>query len=114
MVPWMALVVFDTDELVLQPSDAASIGLTSIASYMPAKLPANGSFDMAIGEYLSKITKNRIYYEAGYTEAAAQSDWDNLKASTDSTSIIFPTKARIQEIFGSDDLNILQGHKVAP
>lgn len=113
MVPWMAIIVFDTDELIVPPTDAASTGLTSIASYIPDKLPADGAFPMDIGEYLSKVTSNRIYYEAGYTEPAAKADWDTLKASTDRTSVIFPTKSRVQEMFGKDNLDTIESLKVS-
>ena len=113
MVPWMALMVFDSDELTVLPADATSIGLANIASYVPSKLPGNGAFPMMVGEYLSKITRNRIYYEAAYSEPAAQNDLNALKSSTEVTSIIFPTKTRLQEILGGKDQpNALQGQKV--
>jgi hypothetical protein len=123
MTPWMALVVFDAAELLVQPTDATNIGLASISSigitstgtpvpaYMPTKLPGSGAYAMTVGDYLTKMTKNRVYYEAGYTESEAKDDWAQLQKSTDQTSIIFPTKSRIQEIFGTG-LEVLPDHKV--
>lgn len=57
LVPWMALIVFDSDELLVSPDDSISIGLKNqsdptkdIPSYVPEKLPANGAFQMTIGD----------------------------------------------------------------
>lgn len=112
LLPWMSLVVFDVEELSIQPPQATSIGLESISSYDADKLPSNGAFSMAVGDYLSNI-KNRIYYEAGYSGSFARSDFNALKASKDATSIIFPTKSRVQQIFGSrEHPEILQSQKV--
>jgi hypothetical protein len=123
MTPWMALLVFDPAELVVQSIDAIGIGLASISSigitssgtpvpaYIPTKLPGNGAYAMTVGDYLTKVTKNRVYYEAGYTEPEAKADWTQLQKSTDQTSIIFPTKSRLKEIFGTD-LGVISGHKV--
>ncbi len=108
LVPWMALVVFDPEELLISTTDATAIGLMTInnnvttynvSSYDPTKLPANGAFQMTIGDYLSKISNHRIYYEAGYV--GAPTDLAALQASTDMTNVIFPTKALIKTLFGA-------------
>ena len=112
MVPWMAVVVFETEELTVQPDEAVTIGLSGVSSYSPQKLPANGAFSMTVGDYLSKIPSNRVNYEAGYDNPKSQDDFDALKQSTDMTSIIFPTKSRIKQIFGSEDQ--LESLKVLP
>jgi hypothetical protein len=97
MVPWMAVVVFDPEELLVQPAEAGTTGLDGItfggvASYNSQKLPANGTFPMAIGDYLTKIPTHRIYYDAGYSTAAETKELNDLKSSTEMTSIIFPKK----------------------
>lgn len=149
MVPWLALVVFDTGDpplpvnqpssnkaldsttvpktgdLYVSPDNAVALGLVAsdkttniIPSYNPQKLPPDGAYQMAIGDYLGGKIKSRVYYEAGYTAAAASTDWGNLKTSTEMTSIIFPTKAQVQQIFGlhqeKTDLNQKDGSSVTP
>jgi hypothetical protein len=107
MVPWMALLVFDPDELKVTPGDASSTGLAGIPSYDSQKLPLDGAFPARIGDYLSKITTNRIYYEA------VAAEFDELKDSTDMTSIIFPTRQRLEEILGNKaSLQNLSNQKV--
>ncbi|KAH8654009.1 hypothetical protein BGZ60DRAFT_435848 [Tricladium varicosporioides] len=107
LVPWMALIAFDPSELQVSGDDAIAIGLSvpdkpdaSIKSYVASKLPADGAFQMQIGEYLTKIKTNRIYYEAGY-EGDGSNDLEDLKDSTDMTNVIFPQKYLIKQILGS-------------
>lgn len=107
LVPWMALIAFDPSELQVSETDATAIGLSvpskpadGIQSYVPTKLPADGAFQMKIGEYLSKITTHRIYYEAGY-EGDGEQDFEELKGEADMTNVIFPQKSLIKQILGS-------------
>jgi hypothetical protein len=105
MVPWMAVLVFSPDELLVNDNDAVATGLKKITSYVPTKLPANGAFEMTVGDYLTKLPKRRIFYEAAGI--------DDLKDSTEVTSIIFPTKGLIQQMLGTkDQSDILKAHKV--
>jgi hypothetical protein len=99
-VPWMALVVLDPDELVVNADDAKSTGLDQLAppKYDPTKPPADGAYKVTVGDYLGLTS--RIYYETGYD--TTKQDWKDLKTSKDMTSVIFPTKARIQQIFGDN------------
>ncbi|KAH7356949.1 hypothetical protein BKA65DRAFT_218378 [Rhexocercosporidium sp. MPI-PUGE-AT-0058] len=147
LVPWMALVTFDPDELLVSPADAIDIGLqvvppssatavagstaadstdppapvTVIPSYDPEKLPANGAYQMSVGEYFMKIPKHRIYYEAGY-EGSGKQDFDDLKLSTEMASVIFPKMSLVKKILGSkvtadiskaeEDDRIFEGQKL--
>lgn len=132
LVPWMALIAFDPSELQVSETDAVEIGLsvpskpeTGIQSYIPSKLPANGAFQMKVGEYLSKITAHRIYYEAGY-EGDGEADFKDLKIDADMTNVIFPQKSLIIQILGSKTTSdipspvpagedrIFEGQKVPP
>lgn len=107
MVPWIAVLVFDPAELLVQPGDATATGLSSIASYNAAKLPPNGAFPMTVGDYITKIPTHRIDYES-------DSEFNDLKTSTDATSIIFPTKGLIKRILGTkDSLSVLESYKVS-
>ena len=92
-----------------------------IESYDAEKLPANGAFQMTVGEYFTKIPKHRIYYEAGYEENG-KADLDELKESADQTSVIFPQISLVKQLFGSrvtekilgtkDEDRIFEGQKV--
>ena len=120
MVPWMAVVVFDPEELLVQPTEASTTGLDGItfggvASYNSQKLPADGAFPMAVGDYLTKIPTYRIYYDAGYSTAAETKELSDLKSSTEMTSIIFPKKKLLQQIFGTEDQlpQVLNAQKVS-
>lgn len=111
LVPWMGLVVFDPEELVITQSDAIAIGLmdgttfkSNVASYVPDKLPSNGAFQMMVQEYFQTIPNHRIFYEAGYPKDAQgkePQDLTDLRTSTDMTNVIFPTKALVKTIFGA-------------
>lgn len=113
LVPWMALVVFDPEELVITQTDAIAIGLmdgttfkSNIASYVPDKLPSNGAFQMMVQEYFQTIPNHRIFYEAGYPKDAKgqePQDLTDLRTSTDMTNVIFPTKALIKTMFGAKE-----------
>jgi hypothetical protein len=102
--PWIALVVFDADELVPSPADVTALGIPNPPAATTAGAPqvgtsssqvsSPGAYSMSVNDYLTKIT-SRIKYEALYTGAA----WADLLASTDQTSIIFPKKALAQTIF---------------
>ncbi|KAJ9607109.1 hypothetical protein H2200_008181 [Cladophialophora chaetospira] len=110
MVPWMAVVVFSPDELLVSQTEATAIGLDKIqlASqnvYTSTKLPANGAFSMTVKDYLGKLQNNRIYYEAA--------DTSEISSSPEVTSVIFPTKLLLQQIFGDKTQpHVLQGHRL--
>ncbi|KAH0562327.1 hypothetical protein GP486_002981 [Trichoglossum hirsutum] len=118
MVPWMAVVVFDPEELLVSPGDAKATGLDQIASYKEiglsgnVKPPPNGAYPMTVGDYLSKIPKNRIFYEAGY-RGKGEAELRGLKESKDMTSVIFPRKSLVKQIFGGkDNPKVLEGQKL--
>lgn len=139
LVPWLALVTFDPDELLVSPADAIDIGLqiipkepevpvvptnptnttesstspkpvTVISSYDPEKLPANGAFQMTVGEYFTKIPSHRIYYEAGY-EGSGQKDFEELQESSEIASVIFPKMSLVKKILGSRVTATISGAK---
>ncbi|KAH8882539.1 hypothetical protein GQ53DRAFT_847524 [Thozetella sp. PMI_491] len=105
LVPWLALLVFQPDDLKLDSSAANAMRLDTIKAkngtylYNSAKLPANGAFDMSVGNYLSLDAGSRVWYEAGYT-SPPDLDYFNkvLKSSPDSTSAIFPTKTQLKSL----------------
>jgi hypothetical protein len=108
LVPWMALLVFDPEELLIPDADAGLTGLKSITEkfsgkipYNSEKLPGNGAFQMAVADYLALPKSNRINYEAGYQSASAE--LEQLRNSKEATSVIFPTKSLIKTLLGSMD-----------
>ncbi|KAH8901389.1 hypothetical protein GQ53DRAFT_814848 [Thozetella sp. PMI_491] len=103
-VPWLALMVFEPDELKVEQPAAALLKLDQIPSYNSASLPANGSFSMTVGQYLSLIS-SRPYYEEGYQGDAAAT-LTALKNSTDKLNVIFPTKSQLADVFAGPGSNL--------
>ncbi len=118
-VPWMGLLVFQPDELVVDDATAGKLGLKAIKTkdgtpaYDATKLPANGAFPMAVGDYLRQVT-SRVYYEKGYTDTKAAKDFKQLKDSTEVMSAIFPTKSQLKAVMldKDGDLAPLQAQKM--
>jgi hypothetical protein len=128
LMPWMGLLVFKPSDLIVAPPDAALLGLTSsgMQAYDPTKLPANGSYQMTVGQYLTNI-KSRTCYEAGYQvahagndpqkslEDTADDDYNELKDSKEVMTAIFPTKDQIKTVLGggeSVDLSPLKAQRL--
>lgn len=94
--PWIALAVFDPSELTLDAADGLAL---NISGFNEASLPSSGAYSMPVGQYISNI-KSRITYEQSLVSGIiTQDDWNQLGASTEPTTVIFPTKARAKEIF---------------
>lgn len=111
MVPWLALIVFDPDELRLSTVDEAQKlkipGFEDASKVdMNKQQNANGTFSMNIGDYLTKVT-SRIKYQVGYQkptgEMSDQQGWDEIRTSPDPMTAIFPTKALFQRLFENPD-----------
>jgi len=117
MVPWLALLVFDPEELKLQPGEAVALRIpkyqvpgTNVLD-MEAKVPPSGSYPMSIRDYLSLDPSSRINYEAGYIDSKTQklnAQWadpdhpdDGLSVCPDPTTVIFPTKKLFRDIFAN-------------
>ncbi len=118
-VPWIGMMVFQPDELTVDPDTAKDLGLDTIVSkdgakaYNSSKLPGSGAYPMAVGDYLSKIT-SRAYYEDGYSDKQGKLDFAQLQLSTEGTSVIFPLKSQLKDVFlGADgDLAPLKAQKL--
>lgn len=89
--PWIALVVFDPEEVKLQPADEAKLAIPD-----PKMSSGAGAYSMSVGDYLSTI-KSRVNY-------GASPDYINIEtkllSSTDPCTIIFPRKELIKQVFG--------------
>jgi hypothetical protein len=118
LMPWIAVLVFEQNDLLVPPEDAKLLQLDGMNSYNPLKLPANGAFAMTVGEYLSKI-QSRVRYEAGFDDAPEDfaklhGTPGNPGGSPEVMSAIFPKKSQVEEIFqaGTADLAPLKAHKL--
>ncbi|ORY08604.1 hypothetical protein BCR34DRAFT_603462 [Clohesyomyces aquaticus] len=106
MVPWVALLVFDPEELRIPSSDEAnelgipsrnfiSGGMTDRQESMNVQ-PASGSFNMTVSEYFQEIpATNRMRFESG-TES---SEFSRLTESTEDIEVIFPKRELIESLF---------------
>jgi hypothetical protein len=109
--PWMALVVFDADELKLTSADETTLGIPippnpakstagppQQVGPNPGQISTPGAYPMSVSDYLTQV-KSRTNYEAGFTAADQQPEFAALKTSGDPTSIIFPKKDLVATIF---------------
>ncbi|EMD00391.1 hypothetical protein BAUCODRAFT_20505 [Baudoinia panamericana UAMH 10762] len=102
-VPWMALMVFDPADLVVDSTAAGLLGLSALECWMKAtgKPPVNYSYDMTVAEFLG--LKSRVAVDA----------FDPISDVQQATKVIFPKKQQVKDVFGQDPnsltpLNALQ------
>ncbi|KAL8743826.1 MAG: hypothetical protein Q9184_008071, partial [Pyrenodesmia sp. 2 TL-2023] len=96
--PWMALVVFDPEELKLTKADGDAL---RIPAFNANELPSSGAYPMTVGDYLTKVT-SRVPLEEGLPWGSTV--WAHLQASPDPATIIFPKKDLVQTIFPQEQL----------
>ena len=96
-VPWMAIMVFEPSDLVVDDTAATGLELNKLDSWIKAesKPPSNGAYGMSVLEFLG--LKSRVKVETGLE--AGSEDLERLLTSTERTSAIFPTKSRVLETF---------------
>lgn len=125
-MPWLALMVFRPEELLVDSTDATKLGLLAqgMQSYHPTKLPNDGAYPMSVGQYLSNIT-SRSCYEAGYQQGGPTDPsvplknttgqaYNDLEESDEVMAAIFPTKAQLKHVFEgkSSDLAPLKAQRL--
>ncbi|KAL8916683.1 MAG: hypothetical protein Q9208_008383 [Pyrenodesmia sp. 3 TL-2023] len=96
--PWIALVVFDPEELQLTKADGDAL---RVPAFNANELPGSGAYPMTVGDYLTKVT-SRVPLEEGLPPHSIE--WANLQASPDPVKIIFPNKDLVQTIFPHENL----------
>ena len=104
MVPWLALLVFDPEDLHFQTlSDITALnipGYTQDADV--AKQSPNGAFSMKVSDYFALLPKScRIQYEQGFV--GDDEGFKELVSDNSIASVIFPTKSQFGQIFASAD-----------
>lgn len=110
LMPWIGLAVFSIDELTLTPQQETALGIPPPTQQPPASnsdaskqvgsstghVSAPGAYPMSVADYLTKV-KSRINYESVYSKDAP--GLAALKASAETTSIIFPKKSTAASVF---------------
>jgi hypothetical protein len=98
IVPWIALVVFDPDELHLPKMDnITDLGVHGVESVNGQN--AKGTFSMTAKDYFEFVPKlSRVDVESGYGEN--HDLLNEVKSSTDEVQVIFPTKLLFRDMFG--------------
>ncbi|KAH7227157.1 uncharacterized protein BKA55DRAFT_584232 [Fusarium redolens] len=109
MVPWVALLVFDPEDLQLTDiGEATALGLPGFKSDDDLKKQtSNGSFSMTVADYFANITEtSRINYAAGYEDPATgklpnplPQEYDEILRTLDQTNVIFPQKSLVKKLF---------------
>lgn len=98
MVPWIALLVFDSAELHLSTVDEATdLGLSGFATEEDLKKQsANGIFPMQVKDYFSTISASaRVNYAAGL----AKDIFQDVSTSADAVNVIFPKMSLVKDLF---------------
>jgi len=95
MVPWVALLVFDPEELKIPDLQSAqALGIPGIQSQADLlKQTPTGTFGMAVSDYLNLPHASRVNYEAdskGFQES---------KTMQDQMNVIFPPKQLLARLF---------------
>ena len=105
-VPWLALLVFTPEELRVDATETADLGI-SVDSVKA--VTTSGAYPMTVGDYLSNIT-SRSRYEENFADLDNNPAWAAIKASPEKTNIIFPTSSRVDEIISPWEKFILMCH----
>lgn len=110
-VPWMALMVFEPGELTVDATAATELGLDKLDAWAKSvgKPPTSGAYAMGVSDFLG--LKGRVAVETGLD--VGSEDMTKLLGSKETTSVIFPTKEKLLDVFTDADgslapLNALQ------
>jgi hypothetical protein len=102
LVPWVALVVFDPEELRIDTLDELSAlnvpGFSSIEDMK--KQNAKGTFSMSVADYFAVPTASRVNYESAYV--GDDDGLARLKGTAGAVDVIFPEKALFNTLFNTD------------
>lgn len=121
-VPWLAVLVFDPEELKLTTVELASLPVERTqrghAPPFPLSLaadqkttPTSGAYPMTVAQFLSHFSSpDRPNYEKMKGFAASAKEYARLLKSGETTNVIFPRRKLVTDIFGSNGINIEQ-HK---
>ena len=117
LVPWVALLVFDPEELhitdVTELSDLGIAGFTKEEDLK--KQDPEGVFTMSVNDYLNLPNGSRINYRAGFP-VGKEGDEAYAKLASGNVNVILPSKELFKSIFGTtgsmtDEGPSVQAHK---
>jgi len=102
--PWLAVVVFDPEELLLAADEITTLGIPTMpiisvdgTAASPTKVPPSGAYAMSVQEYLKIDRFSRVDYDDDPLFA------EELQTSQEATKVIFPTKDLFAQLFGTKD-----------
>jgi hypothetical protein len=103
MVPWIALVVFDPEDLLLTLKDIMALRIPGYSQESDVrKQSPDGTFSMMISEYFSELPpSSRINYKAGFGND--DTGFAEITSMTSAVNVIFPTKDLFNQIFASSE-----------
>ena len=101
MVPWVALLVFDVDELHLKTvAEAKALGLSGFdVDADLKKQSADGTFPMIVADYFNLPATAQIDYKAAFGDKDTDG-YTRLVKSQDPLKVIFPSQALIRSVVG--------------
>lgn len=116
MVPWVALLVFDPQDLHI-PQMSDNITALNIPGFSQASDVTNqnpkGTFQMNISDYFLIPESSRINYKAKFMKPDGtldETDYDELTSTVGQVDVIFPPKSLFTQFFGTendtDDLKV--------
>jgi len=121
-VPWLAVLVFDPEELKLETTELPDLPVkrTQAAGAPPfppslgadqKTTPTSGAYPMAVSQFLTYFASpDRPDYEQMKDFKASAKEYARLLKSEESTNVIFPRRKLVTDIFGPKGINIEQ-HK---
>jgi hypothetical protein len=96
LVPWIALLVFDPEELRLtKPEDMTGLLPAGVKADFDKQDP-KGIFRMKVSEYFQIAPSSRINFEAGFDK------FSDIKSTEGNVDVIFPSKDQFKKIFQSN------------
>jgi hypothetical protein len=104
MVPWIAIIVFDPDELKLTDGEGKAL---NIPGFDVTKQRPNGTFPMTVSNYIGRPATDRMNYEAGFFEKQEPplppkfnaAEFAEIQNSREGMNAIFPTKQLFKNLF---------------
>ena len=108
LVPWVALVVFDPEDLHFDSApDISALGVTGYSDPVDLqKQDPKGIFPMQPKDYFAIAPSSRVNYGAEYPDTAqGKADFTKFQNTPGSMNVIFPKKSLFTSIFGGQISN---------
>jgi hypothetical protein len=96
MVPWIAVIVFDPDELKLTADEGKAL---NIPGFNVSQQRPTGTFPMKVSDYMALPAGQRMNYEAGLNST----ELGEIQTSAESMTAIFPKKQLFKDLFMNNE-----------